>query len=119
MSQAVANSTSLAHLVTIGQFRLLRETFDQVRIPPAVWRDLVERSHDGRSPRAIREAAAEGWLHVVAPADETLVSSLERDLPDSDAETIALAVQEKPDAVLLDRASIISLLIQADRKSVV
>ena len=45
-----------------------------------------------------------GWIDVVAPANQALVSSLLEDLHEGESETIALAIERCPDIVFLDES---------------
>jgi predicted nucleic acid-binding protein len=102
MPIAVSNSSPLIHLAAIGSLWLVREFFDEIRIPPAVWREVVEEGRGRPGAAEVALAAQQGWLRVVPLHDEALAKALRHTLDDGEAETLALAVQEKPDWVLLD-----------------
>lgn len=104
MPRAISNSSPLIHLGAIGSFGLLRDLFDEIWIPPAVWREVVEEGRGRPGAAEVEQAAAQGWLRVRPLLDDALAKSLKRILDDGEAEAIALAVQEKPDAVLLDES---------------
>jgi predicted nucleic acid-binding protein len=40
MPEAVSDSSTLIHLAVLGHLQLLREFYDQVVIPPAVWKEV-------------------------------------------------------------------------------
>ena len=129
MPLAVTNSSPLIHLSLIGRIDLLRR-FSLVCIPPAVWREVVEQGGSRPGATEIREARESGWLRVVEPSDRALVRLLEQELHAGEAESIALAIEIRPDVLLLDEAEgrrvagiydlpvtgIIGLLIQAKRE---
>ena len=126
MPLAVSNSSPLIHLSLIGRINLLRR-FSGVFIPPAVWREVVEQGGSRPGATEIREARESGWLRVVEPSNTALVRLLEQELHPGEAECIVLAIEIRPDALLLDEAEarriaglydlpvtgIIGLLIQA------
>ena len=130
MPSAVSNSSPLIHLAAIGSFALLRDFFEEIRLPPAVWREVVEEGRGRPGAEEVEQAAERGWLRVVALRDAALATSLKRTLDDGEAEAIALAVQEKADCVLLDesdarkaaevqgltKTGVIGLLIRAKRQ---
>ena len=104
MAKAVSNSSPLIHLAAIGSFGLLREFFDDIMVPPAVWHEVVEVGQGRPGAAEVEQAVREGWLRVQSLANDALAKSLKRGLDDGEAEAIALAVQEKPDLVLLDES---------------
>lgn len=98
----VSNTSPVLNLAIIGQLVLLREQFGEVRIPPAVLRELrPEEDLPGSS--AVREAREAGWLRVEEVKDQPLVQMLRRDLDEGEAEAIALALQVKAEWTLLDQ----------------
>jgi len=101
MPQAVSNSSPLIHLSAIGRLNLLQR-FSSVCIPPAVWREVVDEGGNRPGTGEVRRAREEGWLSVVEPGNTALVHLLEQDLHPGEAESIALAVETRPDILLLD-----------------
>ncbi len=129
MATAVSNSSPLIHLAAIGGFGLLRQFFDEILLPPAVWREVVDEGRGRPGAAEVEQAAQQGWLRVVTLRNDALAKSLKRTLDDGEAEAVALAVQEKPDVVLLDesearkeaavhglvKTGVVGLLIRAKR----
>lgn len=130
MSRAASNASPLIHLAAIHRFALLRDFFDEVIIPPAVWCEVVDEGKGRAGAAEVQQAADEGWLRVVAPSDQRLSRLLRRDLDDGEAESICLALEQDPDVVLLDesearrivdtyslnKTGIVGLLIRAKRE---
>lgn len=85
----------------VGRISLLRR-FSSICIPPAVWREVVEQGGSRPGAAEIREARESGWLRVVEPSDKTLVRLLKQELHAGEAESIALALEVRPDVLLLD-----------------
>lgn len=98
--KAVANSSILIALSTIGQLGLLLRRFPEgVVVPQAVWREVVET---GKGQPGSEEVASASWVVVREVKDQGLVSLLRPELDDGEAETIALAREEQVPVVLLD-----------------
>jgi predicted nucleic acid-binding protein len=55
----VADSSPLIGLCRIGMLHLLRETFKQVIVPEAVWREIT--SDDGSKP-GVQELLEASWI---------------------------------------------------------
>ena len=130
MPGAVSDASTLIHLALLGRLELMREFYDEVLIPPAVWKEVVEQGHGRAGAREVEEAARSGWLKVEAPTNELLLRLLKRDLDDGEAEAIALTVEREAEVVLLDesharrragvyglpKTGIVGLLIRAKRE---
>ncbi|MFN3929969.1 MAG: DUF3368 domain-containing protein, partial [Thermoflexus sp.] len=98
--KAVANSSVLIALSTIGQLALLPRRFSAgVLVPRAVWREVVET---GKGQPGSAEIASAAWLIVREVQDTSLVSLLRAELDEGEAEAIALARQEQVSVILLD-----------------
>ena len=103
MPQAVSNSSPLIHLSAIGRLNLLRR-FSTICIPPAVWHEVVVEGGTRPGAAEIRQARDSGWISVREPVNTDLVHLLEQDLHAGEAESIVLAIETKPDVLLLDEA---------------
>lgn len=98
--KAVANSSVLIALSTIGRLSLLRERFpDGLLIPDAVWQEVVET---GRGRPGALEVGGARWIQRHTVRDRDYVQLLCAALDTGEAEAIALARQEQADVVLLD-----------------
>ncbi len=105
MPEAVSDSSTLIHLAVLGHLQLLREFYDQVVIPPAVWKEVVEEGQGRVGAREVDEAARSGWLKVIAPTNESLLHLLKRTLDEGEAEAIALALERRPEVIFLDESA--------------
>lgn len=103
MDRAVSNASPLIHLSLTGRIDLLR-CFSSVRVPPAVWREVVEEGGMRPGVKEIQKLHDEGFLSIMEPSNSTLVQLLEQDLHSGEAESIALALEVRPDILLLDES---------------
>jgi predicted nucleic acid-binding protein len=98
--KAVANSSVLIALSGVRQLSLLQQRFpDDVLIPEAVWREVVESG--GGRPGA-KEVQTADWLQRCKVQDQDYVRLLCAELDTGEAEAIVLTRQEQADVVLLD-----------------
>lgn len=102
MPTAVSDSSVLIHLSAIGQFALLPTFFHEVRVPEAVWREVVMQGRSQQVVQDVNAAATQGWLKVVTPVNAPLIQTLRQNLHEGEAEAIALAVETSPDFLLMD-----------------
>jgi len=63
MPTAVSDSSVLIHLSAIGQFDLLSAFYSEVRVPPAVWREVVTQGKSHPVVQRVQAAANQGWLN--------------------------------------------------------
>lgn len=98
--KAAANSSVLIALSAIGKLDLLASLFPEgILVPPAVWREVVEM---GRGRPGAAEVSSAGWIQVRRIENEGMASVLRSQLDAGEAEAIVLAVESKPDVILLD-----------------
>ena len=102
MSNAVCDSSPLIHLAAIGRLSLLRDYYNSITIPPAVWREVVDQGGDREGAKEIRNAHAEGWITVASPKNSALIKALLKDLHEGEAESIALAIELSARIIILD-----------------
>lgn len=97
---AVSDSSVLIALSRIGQLPLLPALFTSgVRVPPAVWREVVT---EGENRPGVRDIETAAWLRVAQVSNVDFVASLSRDLDSGEAEAIALFREQPCAAILLD-----------------
>ena len=99
---AVISDTSVLHSLSVTrQFACLPKLFDQVFIPPAVWREVSH--HPELTVYSFTAAAvAAGWLKVESPHDQQAVRSLCASLGAGESEAIVLARELQPSLLLMD-----------------
>jgi predicted nucleic acid-binding protein len=97
----VSDTSPVRALAHLGLLELLRELFGQVLVPPAVEREL------GNSPVGL-PAVVPGqfpFIQVQAPKDQAQVQQLLQTLDPGESEALALALEVRADAVLMDEAA--------------
>ncbi len=87
----VSDTTAISNLLTVGQAELLPQLFHRVLAPPAVFAELLAW-HD----------TLPVWLEVVTVRDTARVIHYRQLVHAGEAEAIALALEVKPDWLLLD-----------------
>ena len=105
MPTAVSDSSVLIHVSGIGQFALLPAFSTEVRLPDAVWRQVVVLGRSHQVVKDVRDAANQGWLKVSTPGNVPLIQTLRTNLHDGEAESIALAGESAPDFLLMDESN--------------
>jgi hypothetical protein len=96
----VSDTTPLIGLASIGRLELLRELFEEVYIPQAVFDETV--THGREESRAKREVASSDWIHIVEVKDRLAVNVLLDEMDLGEVETIVLASEMNADWVLMD-----------------
>jgi predicted nucleic acid-binding protein len=100
--RAISNSSVLIALSSIGQLSILVQRFpDGILIPQAVWYEVVETG-EGRAGATEVATGLNVWLSVQAVENRTLISVLQQDLDQGEAEAIALMLEQSSEALLLD-----------------
>lgn len=87
----VSDTTAISNLLTIGQDDLLVKLFNRVMIPPAVWAELLAFHPE-----------VPDWLEVVTISQPQRVAEYQRHAHAGEAEAIALALEVRPDWLLID-----------------
>ena len=95
----VSNTSPLTNLAAIGQFGLLHRLYARLHIAQGVWDEL---NAGGQRWPGRDEVAAADWIEQHAVQNQALVTALQRDLDQGEAESIALALELDADLVLLD-----------------
>lgn len=99
MPKVVCNSSPLIHLARIGKLELLRDLFEDVLVPEAVFKECVIDGRDRDEAGKIKTAS---WIRIIRIKDIELKKALNTSLDEGESEAIVLALQEKADIILLD-----------------
>lgn len=97
--KAIADASFLIGLCKIEKIDLLGRVFEEVFIPPAVYKEVVERGKGRLGAQEVREA---DYISIREPKNKTLVSMFLANLGLGEAEILALAQEEEVDLLLLD-----------------
>jgi hypothetical protein len=95
----VSNTSPITNLAAVGQLEVLRQLYDKVLIPQAVYGELT---FGGAVQPGGREVQTLQWIETRQVTDRVLVAALQVELDPGEAEAIALAVELKADLLLLD-----------------
>ncbi|MDD2922757.1 MAG: DUF3368 domain-containing protein [Anaerolineales bacterium] len=96
----VSDATPLIGLAAIGRLEILRELFDEIYIPQAVYDETV--THGREEGLAKKEIAKANWIHIERVKDRLAVNVLLDELDLGEVETIILAMELNADWVLMD-----------------
>lgn len=95
----VADASPLIALARVGRLVLLRDMFESLLLPEAVWREVAEAGLDKAGTGTILQA---DWIKRRPVSDTGLVSLLRRDLGAGEAEAIVLARETDACLLLMD-----------------
>jgi predicted nucleic acid-binding protein len=95
----VSDASPLISLAVIGHLELLKDLYQQVLIPDAVYQELT--GNDAELPGAAEVQTLE-WISTQPVQNEMVVRALQGELDDGEAAAIALAVERQADVVLID-----------------
>lgn len=96
----VSDATPLIGLASIGRLDLLKELFEEVYIPQAVFDETVTFGRENSKAKQLVSNA--NWLHVVEVKDRLAVNVLLDEMDLGEVETIVLASEMNADWVLMD-----------------
>lgn len=65
MRPVVSDSSVLIHLAKIGQLKFLKEFYEKIVIPPAVWKEVVEEGKERQDALCVRLTT--GWVKIKSP----------------------------------------------------
>jgi len=95
----VSNTSPLINLAHLGQLHLLQQLYGQVVIPQAVYDEIVIA---GAGQPGAMEVKTYDWIEVMQTTNQQMVTLLQVDVDIGEAEAIVLAIELKPDLLLLD-----------------
>jgi uncharacterized protein len=95
----VSDTSPINNLAAINQLHLLQQLYGTVLIPEAVYRELTDPSFP---VAGATEVQTFDWIQTRSVSDRAIVEVLSNELDVGEAEAIALAVEIRPDQVLID-----------------
>jgi uncharacterized protein len=130
MPLVINDTSTLIHLAAIGKLALLRDLYQKITVPSAVWKEVVEGGKGRVGTVEIEAARQTGWIAIMPPTNELLIRLLKRDLDEGESEVIALAIERQANLILLDetdarqiaeryslpKTGVIGVLIRAKRE---
>ena len=102
MSKAVLNSSVIIALSTLGYLNKLKPLFKQILIAKAVYEEICLAGQGLAGERELKEAVKNQLIEVKDAKNQFLVTALLDPLAVGEAETIALAIDEQADEIVLD-----------------
>jgi uncharacterized protein len=95
----VSDASPLLNLAIIGQLDLLRQLYDEVVVPQAVYDEVVVLGSDMPGASDVRDAH---WILTKQVMNRPLITALRLRLDRGEAEAIALASELNADLLLVD-----------------
>ena len=95
----ICDSSPLINLAWIGRLDILHFLYRDVKIAEAVWQEVVINGEGQPGSQEVRIAT---WIQHKKPANGLFVWSLRHELDAGEAESIALALEEKADLLIID-----------------
>jgi hypothetical protein len=95
----VSNTSPIFYLSTIGQLDLLRQLYQEILLPTAVFDEITNVGNTDVSAKVVPNLS---WIKTQAVTNQAFVSVLRAELDPGEAEAIALAVELKVNRVLMD-----------------
>jgi len=102
LSKAVLNSSVIIALSTLGYLNKLRPLFKEILISKAVFDEICSAGQGLIGERELQEAVKTNLIGVRVVKNRLLVNAILDPLAMGEAETIALASEEKVDYIVLD-----------------
>lgn len=98
MRKVIVNSTPLIVLCGIGQLFVLRELYQEIWIPEAVYREVTAKE----DLACVQVKTAGAWLHVERIRDYTEKKMYKAKLHDGEVEVMIFAQEQEAGLVILD-----------------
>jgi predicted nucleic acid-binding protein len=128
----ISDTSAITNLAAIDHLKLLSLLYDQVIIPEAVYRELVDIDPPVSGSTEVQTAS---WLEVKPIANREVVERLQREvrLDPGESEAIALALELGADLLLIDErrgraeadrlgikiTGLMGILVEAKRKNLI
>ncbi|WP_029523323.1 DUF3368 domain-containing protein [Persephonella sp. KM09-Lau-8] len=101
MKKIISNASPLIALSNIGQLELLKELFQKIIIPKAVYQEVVQEGKNRPGAVEVKKAVNK-WIEVKEVKNSDEVKTLRALLDYGEAEVIVLAQEIKTDLLILD-----------------
>jgi predicted nucleic acid-binding protein len=97
--RVVVNATPLIALALLDRLELLRQMFDEILLPAAVYDEVVVKGAGRPGADAVGQA---DWLQVVSPQATSTIEPMLLGLDAGEMDVLLLAREQEPDWVLID-----------------
>lgn len=97
----VANAGPLIALAQIGRLDILPALYGEIRIPRAVWMEVVTHGHEQAGAASVRSAP---WIKVADVRDKIALRLLRERLDEGESAAILLAIELRAKLLLIDEA---------------
>ena len=97
--RVVVNATPLIALALLDRLELLRQMFDEILVPAAVYEEVVVKGAGRTGADAVGQA---DWLQVVSPQTASTIEPMLLGLDAGEMDVLLLAREQDPDWVLID-----------------
>lgn len=104
MPAVVSDASVLICLGALRQLQLLRDFYQEILVPDAVWQEVTITAATRPGARETIQANQQGWLRVRTPSNRALVKALQTTLDMGEAEAIALASELSAILLLMDES---------------
>lgn len=98
MRKVIVNSTPLIILCGIGKLNILKEVYEEIIIPSAVYTEVTAKADSA----CIQLQSAGDWIRVEQIKDHSEKKMYKAKLHDGEVEVMILAQERKADLVILD-----------------
>jgi predicted nucleic acid-binding protein len=95
----VSNTSPIINMAAVGRLDLLQQLYEKVVIPQAVYNEITVV---GAGQPGAMEVQTVDWIEAKEVTNRILVTALQAELDEGEAEAIALAIQLKAHLLLLD-----------------
>jgi predicted nucleic acid-binding protein len=99
--KVVSNASPLIGLSRIGRLQVLKELWQEILIPDAVYKETVTDGVDKAGGKDIADACG-SWIKVVSVNNRHEIDALRAVLDDGESEVIAYGQEARSDLLLLD-----------------
>jgi predicted nucleic acid-binding protein len=102
MKVIVSDTSCISNLLIIGKLQLLKNTYHNIIIPPAVFNELMALEKFGKNVDELKQAS---WIEIVPPTEASTKYISGFFLDRGETEAIALAYEIKADILIIDEAA--------------
>jgi predicted nucleic acid-binding protein len=95
----ISDTTAISNLIQIGALNLLKDIYNEIIIPTAVYNELLVLDSN---ELPVRKQLNQDWFKIETVIKDSTFLSLSVELDIGEVEAITLAIQKKADYLLID-----------------